>query len=341
MNIIFNCLNSGLGNNGGSRTIVRSANTLQKMGHEVCILNPEPQRKRMGQYLSSSYTWDVIEVPVLHHIEHAERGDVIIATAFSTVKSTMEAPEKFGKKVHWLRGWETWSHNVEWIKENVLNQPTLKIVNSICLQNKLKEYGVESEIIRPGYDFHEILPLNIRQNNKTLTIGALYNKGEKRKDKRVDWIFRAVKEIKEKMKVCLIMFGGDGIPPKDAPVDLFIPNPITVRKNEIYNRVDIWLAPTCNDSLTLPPAEAMQTECCVVGTQAPMNGMKDYLIHKETGYESFDNYESFKACIYLALLEEENRIKYGKVGREKIQSLGTREYNMTMLLDYLEDNINV
>jgi len=33
------------------------------------------------------------------------------------------------------------------------------------------------------------------------------------------------------------------------------------------------------------------------------------------------------------------RIELGKAGREKILSLGTREYNMNILLNYLEDNM--
>jgi len=340
MDIIFNCLDSGLGPNGGSRTIVRSANTLKKMGHNVCILNPPRKNIRPDQPNNlTAYTWDKIDVPIISEGWGSLNADVIIATAFASVKTTIETPKNCGIKAHWIRGFETWSHSVEWIKENVLNQPTLKIVNSINTQDKLREYNVGSKIIRPGYDFDEFFPLYTRPNNKVLSLGGLYNKGTKRKDKRVDWIFKSVSEIKEKMNVALVMFGGDGPPPVDAPVDLFIPNPIRDRKNTLYNRIDIWLAPTCNDSLTNPPAEAMLTECCIVGTQAPMNGMKDYLIHNKTGIESYDKYESFRDCILLMLLDKEKRIELGKNAREKILSLGSREDNMNKLINYLEDNI--
>ncbi len=148
MDIIFNCLDSGLGPNGGSRTVVRSANTLKKMGHNVCILNPEPKRLKLDQYRESAYTWDKIDVPVIHNINHIDKADVIIATAFSSVKTTIEAPSELGIKAHWIRGFETWHHSEEWIKENVLNQPTLKIVNSINTQDKLKEYNVDSKITK-------------------------------------------------------------------------------------------------------------------------------------------------------------------------------------------------
>lgn len=330
MDIIFNCLDSGLGNNGGSRTIVRSANTLRQLGHNVWIFNPKKE---------PAYTWDKIEVPIIYHdFERIFRADAIIATSFNSVKSTMKFPDRLGKKFHWIRGWETWANGLSEIKD-ILDQPTIKIVNSICIQDKLKEFNIDSDIIRPGYDFHEYYPLNIRQNNKVLTIGCLYSKGTKRESKRVVWIFRAVKEIKEKMEVCLIMYGSEGKPSVNDPFDVFTPSPTIRAKNIIYNQCDIWLAPTCNDSLHMPPAEAMQTECCVIGTDAPMSGMKDYLINAKTGVESFNTYDSFRDCIMYALLVgEETRSIFGRAAKEKIMSLGTREYNMCMLINHIEDN---
>ena len=39
MRILFNSVNCGLGNNGGSSTIVHSANTLIELGHDVKIID--------------------------------------------------------------------------------------------------------------------------------------------------------------------------------------------------------------------------------------------------------------------------------------------------------------
>lgn len=333
MKILINCMNVGIGPNGGSRTLIRSANTLQKLGHDVQILNDK---------LNHNYTWDKIEVPLLvpKNINDIPNADVVMGTGYNSWKKTIDLPDRCGKKLIWVRLHETHqAKETELIK--VLSNKKLKIiVNSICLKDKLQEFNIDSKIIRPGYDFHEIQPLHNRQNNKILTIGGLYSKGKKREIKRVPWIINAIKEIKTKMKINLIMFGADGAPNVNDGVDLFIPNPNPNRKNEIYNKCNIWVAPTCNDGLHMPPAEAMQSECCVVGTDAPMSGMQDYLINKETGIVSFNNYESFKDCIMFALLlDEETRIKYGKVAREKILSLGTREYNMNILINYIEDNM--
>jgi len=39
MDIIFDLRNVGLGNNGGSLTLIKSGNTLQEMGHCVCFID--------------------------------------------------------------------------------------------------------------------------------------------------------------------------------------------------------------------------------------------------------------------------------------------------------------
>ena len=57
----------------------------------------------------------------------------------------------------------------------------------------------------------------------------------------------------------------------------YVHNPSIEEKNKFYNLCDIWLAPTNNEGLHMCPAEAMLTECVVVGTDSPMSGMRDYL----------------------------------------------------------------
>ena len=332
MKILFNLLGTGISNNGGSRTLIRSANILKKIGEDVILLNNK---------LNHIYTWDKIEVPILspNTINDIPNADVVIGTGYGSWKKTIDLPNRCGKKFIWCRGWEIWQAPENKLIELLGDKKINLIVNSIGLQDKLKEFNIDSEIIRPGYDIHELRPLNNRQKNKIITIGGLYNKGDKRKTKRVEWIFEVVRRLKKDMNICLVMFGADGSPDVHDPFDVFITNPVYERKNDIYNSCDLWLAPTENDSLHNPPAEAMLTECCVVATDTPMNGMKDYLINMKTGLISDNNINDFERCVRMMIDNPDIRIKLGIAGREKILSLGTREYNMTLLLNYLEDNL--
>lgn len=326
MKIAFNLIDCGLGNNGGSQTIVKSANVLQNLGHEVFIISN----------CSNRYTWSELEC---QHIEinsifEAPKSDVIIATGFNTVKTTVEAPITCGKKAHWIRGFETWIMDEQDIVEKVLRANTFKIVNSINLKEVLEEYNTESEIIRPGYDFEDFYPKRIKEKDK-IVFGGLYNTKAR---KRTAWILEVANRIvsKNKDKFKLIMFGDEDAS-RLSIIDKYLRQPNMSDKNDFYNEVDIWLAPTDSEGLHIPPAEAMLTECFVIGTNNQLSGMKDYLIHKQTGFISNDSINEFVLSVRTVLsMGSNSRSEIAKLGRQKILSLGNREDNMKKFVELLE-----
>lgn len=330
MRIIFDLRSTGCGSNGGTATIVKSANTLHKIGHKICIIDSG----------KNQYTWGPLLVP--HIIPKRDKdipdADAIIATGYHSVKHTVAAPDRCGVKLHYMRGWELWQMSEEKIVDKVLNQPTVKIVNSYCLQDKLKRYNINSYIIRPGYDFGEVHPLNTRrENNGKLILGGLFNKGAKRSGKRTDWIFETTRFLKKNYSVVeLYMFGIDGHPNNEL-VDVYLMNPSIEEKNKLYNEVDIFLTPTMLEGLHLVGAEAMLTEATVVGTNAPMSGMQDYLIHNKTGLVSDNNQGSFIDAVRELIHQPELRVKLGRAGREKILSLGSRQDNMRKFIKIIEN----
>ena len=324
MKIIFNLMGCGLGNNGGSRTIVRSANTLIDLGHEVFVIDS----------FKNKYTWDKLKAEhiTLKHLSDAPSADVIIATGYKTVYSTVDAPERCGKKAHWIRGWETWQMSEEKIINNVLKAPTIKMVNGIGLQKKLEKYGISSRVIRPGYDFDEIYPMGIRENNSSVVLGGLCN--FRHKTKRTDWIYEVYKQLKRKYNVELHLFGTEKDPRIKA--DRYLRNPTTEMKNDFYNRCDIWLAPTHNEGLHMPPAEAMMTECPVVGTDAEMSGMEDYLIDGITGLIAKNNLDQFSRVVSHLVTNGYLRTVLGAQAKLQISSIGNRSLNMKIMVDFLQ-----
>ena len=132
MKIIFDLRRVGLGNQGGSSTLVKSGNTLVNMGHEVIFVDS----------MKNKHTWTPLEAKHIrrHDDKNLPDGDVIIATGYKSVSKTMKAPAKCGIKAHWIRAWEHWQYSEKDIVDKVLKPDTIKLVNSICLQNKLKKY---------------------------------------------------------------------------------------------------------------------------------------------------------------------------------------------------------
>ncbi len=324
MKIAFNLIGTGLGNNGGSFTIVKSANTLSELGHDVFIV--DGGRSRL--------TWTDIKSKhlVIHDLSKFPITDVIISSGVGSFDSTDEI-RNGAKKFIWLRGWETWNISEDKLVKKLLNSSSTKIVNSICLQNKLQKFNIPSHLVRPGYDFDEIFPLNIRKNNTSVVLGGLFNQGKKRATKRTDWIYSTYKFLKSKYhNIELMMFGSDGVP---SYVENFLKNPRINRKNELYNKCDIWLAPSKLEGLHIAPAEAMLTECSVISTSAEMSGTQDYLIHKYNGFVSKNDLKDFIRCVELLAIKQSLREEMGKNARQKVLELGDRKTNMRKLIEVL------
>ena len=327
MKITFNLLQTGLGNNGGSHTIVRSANTLVSLGHDVKIIDSS----------RNQYTWNKLEVPhiITNDVKQIPSADIVVATGFKSVARTLALPERCGIKCHWIRAIETWQMSESKIIKKIVRVPTFKIVNSICLKNYLSKYNCSSEIIRPGYDFDEIYPLNMR-DRKVPVLGALYREGVHGRRKRTEWIFEVTKRIKKiDSKAKLLLFGSER-KPNNSLIDEYFRLPSIKEKNRIYNMVNIWLAPTKSEGLHLPPAEAMMTGCPVVATDAELSGTQDYVEHEVTGLVSENNLESFIKCVERLVVDKDLRVTLGENTRKKIESLGDRETNMRKMVEFFE-----
>jgi len=331
MRIIFDLRKVGLGDNGGSSTLIKSGNTLLELGHEVFFVDS----------MRNQHTWTKLKPE--HIIARREKNlpdaDAIIATGYKSVFQTLKAPERCGKKFHWIRAWETWQMPENQIVKHILKTGTIKLVNSICLKKKLKKFGINSFIVRPGYDFDKIFPTHLRGDRNEIIIGGLYREGVHGRRKRTEWLFETAKNLKSKYENLRFWLFGSEKKPNSSLVDNYIRRPDISTKNNFYNNVDIWLAPTMSEGLHLPPAEAMMTECPVVATNAELSGVQDYTIHLKTGLVSDNNLSSFVGCVNMLVSDKKLRTKLGKNARKQVLSLGDRVTNMKKLVTLLEDII--
>lgn len=330
MKIIINLIGVGAGNNGGSHTLIQSANTLQSLGEEVIIIDNSPPK----------YDWNKIKVPYIKVRDVNDiSGDVIIATGTGSVNSTMKSRIK--NKIHWIRGFETWNIPEPNLIKLLKDSNTIKVVNSICLQRKLEKYKIKSEIIRPGHTFENFSNLNLRSNDKII-LGGLYNQGNKRSKKRTNWIFDCYNFLKKKhndIKIELWMYGSDGTPNGKNFVTQYSINPTMLEKNIIYNKIHIWLSTSELEGLHIPPAESMLTECVVVGNNSEMSGTEDYLIDNVTGLVSDNNFNSFLSNVDFLITNKKTRVILGKNGEEKIKSMGDRKENMQKFILFLKERM--
>jgi len=326
MKILFDLRNVGLGNNGGSLTLIKSGNELQEMGHEVYFIDGGKNK----------HTWAQLECEhiVTQHDDDIPSADLIMATGYKSVAKTVSAPDRCGIKAHWIRGWETWQYPPKKIVSKILSAPTVKLVNSLGLKQRLKEYNFKSKIIRPGYDLKDLYCTNSR-NKKKFVLGGLFTSGKHEPIKRTKWVIDAYQLLKSKYSnVQLWMFGNTMMPQGIA--DNFMHRPTIDAKLYLYNSIDVWLSPAIQEGLHMPPAEAMMTECPVVGVDAPLSGTHDYLMDGISGYVSKNDFESFFANIEKLYLDREMRREMGKRARMKVEEIGDRRKNMNKLVTYIK-----
>jgi glycosyltransferase involved in cell wall biosynthesis len=330
--IIFDLRNVGLGPNGGSLTLIKSGNALHDLGHEVFFIDN----------MRNQNTWE--ELKPLHIIIKNQNqipdADVIIATGYKSVEPTVSAPSRCGIKAHYIRAWETWQYSPDMIIKKVLMAPTIKIVNGICLQNILKRHGCESSIIYPGYDFEFLYPRSIRQFNPEPVIGGLYRAGVHGQRKRTAWLFETVKALRQNgAKFKFWLMGSEPEPPISFQYDRYLRQPTMVQKNDFYNYIDIWMAPTMSEGLHLPPAEAGLTCCTPVTTNAPLSGTQDYVFHKKTGFVTKNTLKYFIDGVDTMLHNPAPRREYGRALIDRLYEIGDRKKNMGKLVEFLENKI--
>ena len=288
MKILINCAGCGLGNNGGTNTIVKSAKVLQDLGHDVSILAG-----------LNRYTWNDVEVPV---ITHPNKPDVVINTSVWDAQITvkMHAP----KKVWWIRGWEKWVYGEERLMYLIRLFSAYEgkvIANSTWLQKRVNTIGIDCELCYSGIDFDHWQ--NIKPHDERKFIGI---EKHKHKTKNYEFAVDLCNELGIKYKEFNI---------KD-PKGL---NDHTM--NKLYNECSVWFAPTELEGFHNPPVEACLSGGTGLCNNIESNGMGDYT----NDFTAMMYNDKFEAEHWLRYPDHSKRIKMEELIRKKI---GSREKNM-------------
>ncbi len=243
MKIVFNLQSVGLGNNGGSRTLIKCAETLQELGHEVTLWCS-----------ANNYKWSKIKVPIASRMPSC---DVIVATGYSSVPTTVAAKVK--RKFYYIRGFELWRAPES---ELIRSYKSLNcIVNSEWLQSYMHSKGISANLVYPGIDF-DIFGKDT--NNKENILGGIYSK--KHATKRHEDVIKTGKRLGYQV----LLLNRD------------ISNPTPAALRDFYNRIKVWMSPSELEGLHNCPFEAALCGSSLVFTSHKHGGVSDYAIDKET-----------------------------------------------------------
>jgi len=261
MQIVFNCLNSGLGNNGGSKTILKCADVINQLGHKAIV-----------SATKDNFTWFMHD-PVIPHIPYDTNA--IVATACTTMISTILAPPK--NKFWYIRGHEIWvpNYNDKILKEHYSNHRLIKIANSTWLQKLVQSTGQPCYVVHQGYDLSDWEYAKkyeyIRWSFTKPCIGCLYgNKPTK------NWKYFIKLAEMFGNSFSYIAYGSIKDTPSFPQQLIYTYNPSREQLNDIYGKCMFWFCPSELEGLANPPIEATLCGCCLIIYNHISNGIDYY-----------------------------------------------------------------
>jgi len=318
MNICFNLQNCGLGNNGGSQTIILANQALIDLGHNSNMVTNEG---------GSGFTWFKHKKPLKQFPEDTE---AVFATGCTTVINTSKL--NIPKKYWWIRGHEIWGYPEKKLLSLYNLKNVVNITNSNGLAKRISKLGCTEpcHVIHQGIDLHLWEDLNLRKDNRKIKIGCLY--GQKPSKKWSDFV--ALSKMLGSDQYEYIGMGSVS-PPDSSFLSSFVKNASKEKLKEIYSSCDIWFAPTVNEGLHNVPMEASLCGALLVCSSSDFNGMiHDYAFNDRSAFiysnldEAVNIIQTKKREENLHIIQESQRII--------THDIGSRKHNMKKLIDLIK-----
>jgi glycosyltransferase involved in cell wall biosynthesis len=264
---------------GGVRAILTYADRLAALGHEVMLVVPVggPLAAWWRNARGTAPDWMPGFRPRITWVgrwsaEALPDGDVVVATAWQSAAVAAAAPARCGAKFYLVQHYESLYHGEPAVVDATYRLPLTKIVISTWLREVMRErFDSEAEVVVTPVDralFHRV-PVDVATSRpRVLMLHHEYPW------KGVADGLAAVARVKPKVPgLRLVGFGVK--PPRQAlGYDEFHANPPQRALAALYSGCDIYLCPSWDEGLGMPPMEAMACGAALVTYDN--GGCRDY-----------------------------------------------------------------
>jgi GT2 family glycosyltransferase len=321
----------GTGIGGGHRDIFEHLNRLQERGHEVSLYT-----------LGEQPDWFELRVPV-HSFEYydelvealAPLDAIKMATWWNTAAPVWQASVLRGIAAYFVQDIETsYYPDDERTRHAVIDsyRPEFRYMTiSSWNRERLRELGLDAELIPPGIDLENFRPLPLeRREDMVLAIGR--TNPLKNLPLTLDaWRTLAARGAgndagARRPELCLF-----GIEPELAsePDMRHVQAPSDEQVNELFNEATVFIQTSTHEGFALPPLEAMATGCAVVCTDA--HGNRDFCVDGENCLMPEPSVEAVGSALARLLGDPGLRERLGRAGIETAQ-----DYAWELRIDALE-----
>lgn len=319
----------GTGIGGGHRDVFEHLNRLSARGHEVSLYTLDP-----------SPDWFPLSVPVRSFGDYeqlmqalAPQDAIKVATWWNTAAAVWEASVTHGIPVYFVQDIETsYYPDDRRIRDAVIDsyRPEFRYMTiSSWNQERLRELGLDAQLIPPGIDLEVFKPLAAvqRRNDMVLALGRA-NPLKNLQLTIQAWRALDGKDGAEELpELCLF-----GVEPEVAsgPGIRYVQSPSDEQVNELFNEATVFVQTSSHEGFALPPLEAMATGGAVVCTDA--HGNRDFCIDGENCLMASADRDSVRDAIARVLGDHELRVRLGRGGEQTAKT-----YTWERRIDALEE----
>jgi GT2 family glycosyltransferase/glycosyltransferase involved in cell wall biosynthesis len=326
LRVIYVTEDTGVG--GGHRDIFEHLNRLQDRGHEVALYT-----------LGETPRWFPLHVPVRSFEDYDElvadlatQDAIKVATWWNTAAPVWLASVLRGIPVYFVQDIETsYYPDDERTRHAVLDsyRPELGYMTiSSWNRERLRELGLDAELIPPGIDLETFRPLEGVRRREDMVLALGRSNPLKNLPLTID-AWRALPESADTgERPELRLFG---IEPELAsePGISYVKSPSDKQVNELFNQASVFVQTSTHEGFALPPLEAMATGAAVVCTDA--HGNRDFCVDGENCLMPEPTAAAVSAAIGRVLDDHALRERLGQAGIRTAQ-----EYAWERRIDSLE-----
>jgi glycosyltransferase involved in cell wall biosynthesis len=267
------------------RAILTYADRLAARGHTVTVVVPARTRWRAAwraltgagpewtrgfrPRVSWVARWDPAALP---------DGDVVLATAWQSAPIAAAAPARCGRKFYLVQHYESLYHGDAAAVDATYRLPLRKIAISTWLADVMRErFASAAEVIVTPVErdlFHRVDVSVESPRPRVLMLHHEYAW------KGVADGLEAVARARRRLPALRLVGFGMKRPRFPLPYDEFHENPPQERLAALYSGVDIYLCPSWDEGLGMPPMEAMACGAALVTYDN--GGCRDYARDGET-----------------------------------------------------------
>jgi glycosyltransferase involved in cell wall biosynthesis len=190
-------------------------------------------------------------------------------------------------------------------------------------RERLRELGLDAELIPPGIDLTTFRPLDGVERRPDMLLAL----GRSNPLKNLPLTIEAWRRLPEpRPELCLF-----GIEPELAtdPGIRYVTAPSDAQVNELFNEATVFVQTSVHEGFCLPPLESMATGGAVVCTDA--HGNRDFCVDGENCLMPADNAAAVSAAVATLMADASQRARLGRAGIAR-----AAEYDWERRLDALE-----